>query len=104
MRQTKSLPIAVQRWAEQFTGPVVTVRDASHDWHRSRVWELTGESGARWYVKVAPSGKFFARETRAYRGVVPALGHSRAPVSSPAARTTWRCCSWCPVARHLGWD
>ncbi|MFG3193801.1 phosphotransferase enzyme family protein [Streptomyces omiyaensis] len=79
MRQTKSLPIAVQRWAEQFTGPVVTVRDASHDWHRSRVWELTGESGAGWYVKVAPSGKFFARETRAYRGVVPALGHGRAP-------------------------
>ncbi|WP_037879680.1 phosphotransferase [Streptomyces sp. NRRL F-5727] len=79
MRQTKSLPVAVQRWAEQFTGPVVTVHDASHDWHRSRVWELTGKGGARWYVKVSPSVKFFARETRAYRGVVPALGHSRAP-------------------------
>ncbi|MGW3974612.1 phosphotransferase [Streptomyces ardesiacus] len=79
MRQTKPLPTTVQRWAEQRTGPVVAVRDASHDWHRSRVWELTGVSGARWYVKVSPSVKFFTRETRAYRGVVPALGHSRAP-------------------------
>ncbi|MFG2683099.1 aminoglycoside phosphotransferase [Streptomyces sp. NPDC048392] len=79
MTQTKPLPTTVQRWAEQRTGPVVAVRDASHDWHRSRVWELTGVSGARWYVKVSPSVKFFTRETRAYRGVVPALGHSRAP-------------------------
>ncbi|MGW0883275.1 phosphotransferase [Streptomyces sp. NPDC002671] len=79
MRQTKPLPTAVQRWAEQRTGPVVAVRDASHDWHRSRVWELTGEGEARWYVKVSPSVKFFTRETRAHRSVVPALGHNRAP-------------------------
>ncbi|MGW3466422.1 phosphotransferase, partial [Streptomyces olivaceoviridis] len=79
MRQTKPLPTTVQRWAEQRTGPVVAVRDASHDWHRSQVWELTGEGGARWYVKVSPSVRFFTRETRAYRGIVPALGHSRAP-------------------------
>ncbi|MFE5302007.1 phosphotransferase [Streptomyces sp. NPDC056632] len=79
MRQTKPLPSAAQRWAEQFTEPVVAVRDTSHDWHRSRVWELTGEGGARRYVKVSPSVKFFTRETRAYRSVVPALGHSRAP-------------------------
>ncbi|MET9776328.1 phosphotransferase [Streptomyces sp. NPDC006367] len=79
MRQTKRLPTTVQRWAEQRTRPVVAVRDASHDWHRSRVWELTGEGGARWYVKVSPSVKFFTRETRAYRSVVSALGHSRAP-------------------------
>ncbi|MHC3391042.1 phosphotransferase enzyme family protein [Streptomyces lavendulocolor] len=79
MRQTKPLPTAVRRWAEQRIGPVVAVRDASHDWHRSRVWELTGEGGACWYVKVSPSVRFFTRETRAYRGVVPALGHGRAP-------------------------
>ncbi|MEU4099595.1 aminoglycoside phosphotransferase [Streptomyces tanashiensis] len=79
MRQTKPLPTTVQRWAEQRTGPVVAVRDASHHWHRSRVWELTCEGGARWYVKVSPSVKFFTCQTRAYRGVVPALGHSRAP-------------------------
>ncbi|MGY0070815.1 phosphotransferase [Streptomyces sp. QTS137] len=75
----KHLPEAVRHWAEQRIGPVVSVRDTSHDWHRSRVWELSGQGGARWYVKVSPSAKFFARETRAYRHVVPALGHSRAP-------------------------
>ncbi|MGW1616109.1 phosphotransferase [Streptomyces sp. NPDC002285] len=79
MRETKPLPTAVQHWAEQRTGPVVSVRDASHDWHRSRVWEVEVAGGARRYVKVSPSVKFFTRETRAYRHVVPALGHSRAP-------------------------
>ncbi|GLJ92613.1 phosphotransferase enzyme family protein [Streptomyces poonensis] len=79
MSQTKPLPATVRRWAEQRIGPVVTVRDASHDWDRSRVWELQGAGGARRYVKVSPSEKFFTRETRAYRHVVPALGPSRAP-------------------------
>ncbi|MGA5412047.1 phosphotransferase [Streptomyces lavendulocolor] len=79
MRRTKPLPTAVRRWAEQRIGPVVAVRDASHGWRRSRVWELTGEGGACWYVKVSPSVKFFTRETRARRGAVPALGHGRAP-------------------------
>ncbi|MEU9254473.1 phosphotransferase [Streptomyces sp. NPDC048270] len=79
MRQTKPLPAAVQEWAEQRVGPVVSVRDASHNWDRSRVWELEGADGVHRYVKVSPSEKFFTRETRAYRHVVPALGHSRAP-------------------------
>ncbi|MGW7304073.1 phosphotransferase [Streptomyces sp. NPDC054835] len=79
MKQTKPVPAAVQRWTEQRIGPVVAVRDASHDWPRSRVWELQCEGGARWYVKVSPSEKFFTRETRAYRHIVPALGHGRAP-------------------------
>ncbi|MFJ5733991.1 phosphotransferase [Streptomyces microflavus] len=79
MREKKQLPETVRHWAEQRVGPVAPVRDASHDWDRSRVWELAGPSGARWYVKVSPSAKFFTRETRAYRHVVPALGHSRAP-------------------------
>ncbi|MFD5568985.1 phosphotransferase [Streptomyces cadmiisoli] len=79
MRQPKLLAPTVQRWAEQRTGLVVAVHDTSHDWHRSRVWELKGEGGNSWYVKVSPSVKFFTRETRAYRHVVPALGHNRAP-------------------------
>ncbi|NXY97109.1 aminoglycoside phosphotransferase family protein [Streptomyces sp. BR123] len=79
MRQTKPLPATVQRWAEQRIGPVVAVHDASHDWDRSRVWELEVEGGSCAYVKVSPSKKFFTRESRAYRHIVPALGHSRAP-------------------------
>ncbi|MFD7027285.1 phosphotransferase [Streptomyces sp. NPDC059917] len=31
------------------------------------------------YVKVSPSERFFIRESRAYRHIAPALGHSRAP-------------------------
>lgn len=36
MRHPKPLPAAVQGWAEQRIGPIVSVRDASHDWDRSR--------------------------------------------------------------------
>jgi hypothetical protein len=79
MSPTKPLPVALQRWAEQRIGPVVSVRDASHDWDRSRVWDLAGESGVHHYLKVSPSVKFFTRESRAYRHLVPALGHTRAP-------------------------
>uniref|UniRef100_A0AAU2JXQ9 Phosphotransferase n=1 Tax=Streptomyces sp. NBC_00049 TaxID=2903617 RepID=A0AAU2JXQ9_9ACTN len=79
MRQPKPLPAAVRGWAEQRIGPIVSVRDASHDWDRSRVWEVAAADGVNRYVKVSPSEKFFTRETRAYRHVVPALGHSRAP-------------------------
>ncbi|MFE2728176.1 hypothetical protein [Kitasatospora sp. NPDC059327] len=79
MRQTKTLPAAVQDWADQHTGRIVAVRDASHDWHRSRIWALELADGARRYVKVSPSVTLFTHKTRAYRGVVPALGHDRAP-------------------------
>ncbi|MFG2972420.1 phosphotransferase enzyme family protein [Streptomyces sp. NPDC048331] len=79
MRQPKPLPAAVRAWAEQRTGPVVSVRDASHGWDRSRVWELEGSDGVHRYLKISPSVKFFSRESRAYRHIVPALGHSRAP-------------------------
>ncbi|MFD8897532.1 hypothetical protein [Streptomyces ardesiacus] len=64
-RQTKPLPAAVRRWAEQHIGSVTDVHDASHDWERSRVWELEGGDGGRWYVKISPSVKFFTRETLA---------------------------------------
>ncbi|MEV6581400.1 phosphotransferase [Streptomyces sp. NPDC051582] len=79
MSPTKPLPAALQHWAEQQVGPVVSVRDASHDWDRSRVWDLEGERGVHHYLKVSPSVKFFTRESRAYRHIVPALGHTRAP-------------------------
>ncbi|MFE0581389.1 phosphotransferase [Streptomyces sp. NPDC058874] len=79
MSRPKPLPAALRRWAEQQIGPVVSVRDASHDWDRSRVWNLEGERGVHHYLKVSPSQKFFTRESRAYRHVVPALGHTRAP-------------------------
>ncbi|MEV1047573.1 phosphotransferase [Streptomyces sp. NPDC049916] len=79
MKATKPLPDTVRQWAQQRVGPVASERDASHDGDRSRVWELAGPGRARWYVKVSPSATFFTRETRAYRHVVPALGHSRAP-------------------------
>ncbi|WP_405562904.1 hypothetical protein OG418_00775 [Streptomyces phaeochromogenes] len=79
MSSTKPLPAALKRWAEQRIGPVVSVRDASHSWDRSRVWDLEGGSGVHRYLKVSPSVKFFTRESRAYRHIVPALGHTRAP-------------------------
>lgn len=79
MSRPKPLPAALKRWAEQQIGPVVSVRDASHDWARSRVWDLEGGSGVHHYLKVSPSVKFFTRESRAYRHIVPALGHTRAP-------------------------
>ncbi|MEU1038620.1 hypothetical protein ACFYP4_16505 [Streptomyces sp. NPDC005551] len=76
MSPTKLPPAALQRWAEQQVGPVP---DASHDWDRSRVWDLEGERGVHHYLKVSPSVKFFTRESRAYRHIVPVLGHTRAP-------------------------
>ncbi|MET9697790.1 phosphotransferase [Streptomyces sp. NPDC006529] len=80
MKQTaKTLPAPLLRWAEERIGAVAAVRDASHDWDRSRVWELEGTGGVSWYLKVSPSEKFYLRESRAYRHVVPALGHTRAP-------------------------
>ncbi|MET9083613.1 phosphotransferase [Streptomyces sp. NPDC004237] len=79
MSSTKPLPAALKRWAEQRIGPIVSVRDASHSWDRSRVWDLEGRSGVHRYLKVSPSVKFFTRESRAYRHIVPALGHTRAP-------------------------
>ncbi|MFE6847651.1 phosphotransferase enzyme family protein [Streptomyces sp. NPDC057686] len=79
MRPSKPLSAAVRRWVEQRIGPLVSVRDASHDRDCSRVWELEGADGVHRYVKVSPGERFFTRETRAYRHVVPALGYRRAP-------------------------
>ncbi|MBH5338777.1 hypothetical protein IHE55_29960 [Streptomyces pactum] len=119
MRQITPLPTDLRRWAEQHIGPVTAVRDASHDWPRSRVWELEGSGGTRRYVKVSPSAKFFTRETRAYRHLVPALGHSRAPnlvgsraealallltavPGSPAAGAALSTAAWRAVHRQAG--
>ncbi|MFF3015531.1 phosphotransferase enzyme family protein [Streptomyces sp. NPDC057939] len=79
MRRTKPLPATARSWAEQQIGPILSVRDASHDWDRSRVWDLEGTDRIHRYVKISPSVKFFSRENRAYRHIVPALGYGRAP-------------------------
>ncbi|MGW6880811.1 hypothetical protein ACWGEU_11185 [Streptomyces goshikiensis] len=63
MKQTpETLPALLLRWAEERIGAVAAVRDASHDWDRSRVWELEGIGGVSWYLKVSPSEKFYMRE------------------------------------------
>ncbi|MEU0283449.1 hypothetical protein [Streptomyces sp. NPDC006195] len=49
MSRTKPLPAALQRWAEQRIGTVVSVRDTSRDWDRSRVWALEGGRGVHHY-------------------------------------------------------
>ncbi|MGW8876937.1 aminoglycoside phosphotransferase family protein [Streptomyces mirabilis] len=77
---SKSLPDAVQAWAESVLGPLTVVRDASHPRPGSRVWEVTHQrDGARHFVKISPTPKFFARETRAYRQTAPALGPGSVP-------------------------
>ncbi|MGW0578131.1 hypothetical protein ACWD25_19655 [Streptomyces sp. NPDC002920] len=43
------------------------------------MWDLEGERRVHHYLKVSPSAKFFTRESRAYRHIVLALGHTRAP-------------------------
>ncbi|MEU4175698.1 hypothetical protein [Streptomyces sp. NPDC026589] len=46
-KETKQLPQSVKDRAGQRIGPVVSVHDASHDWHRSRACKLTGQGGVR---------------------------------------------------------
>ncbi|WP_245687176.1 hypothetical protein [Streptacidiphilus griseoplanus] len=102
-RQTKTLPESVRRWAERHIGRVTAVRDASHDWYHSRVWELDGGDGACWYVKVSPSVKFFTRETRATATSSPRSATAARPTWSTAARRTWLCFSpLCPASRRRG--
>ncbi|MFC3574807.1 aminoglycoside phosphotransferase family protein [Streptomyces yaanensis] len=72
------IPPALATWAEDVVGPVRSVRDISHDRPASRVWELTSASG-RTVLKMAPTAKFYARETRAYREAAPALERGSVP-------------------------
>jgi hypothetical protein len=77
---SKTLPAAVHAWAEGVLGPLTVVRDASHPRPASQVWEVTHRvDDARHFVKISPTPKFFARETRAYRQTAPALGRGSVP-------------------------
>lgn len=80
MTDTTALPDSVHAWAESVLGPLTAVRDASHPRPESRVWEVTHRGdGPRHFVKISPTPKFFARETRAYRQTAPALGRGVVP-------------------------
>lgn len=72
------IPPALAEWAEDVVGPVRSVRDVSHPRPESRVWELTSANG-RTFLKVAPTPKFYARETRAYREAAPSLERGTVP-------------------------
>jgi Phosphotransferase enzyme family len=69
----------LEAFAAQGAGPVVTVADRSWPRDGSRVWELAGTSGERFYLKQHQSQRFHDREVTAYRRWAPALGTGRAP-------------------------
>ncbi|WP_367323616.1 phosphotransferase [Streptomyces sp. HUAS ZL42] len=79
MTRSKPLPEPLRGWASSVVGHVMAVRDAAWPRVASRVWELTCGDGKRFFLKVAPTPKFFAYETRAYRSAVPSLGAGHAP-------------------------
>ncbi|WP_371589132.1 phosphotransferase enzyme family protein [Streptomyces virginiae] len=79
MKESKQIPPVLAQWAEQRLGPVMTVHDAAHNRPSSRVWELATHQGVHAYLKISPDEQAFTREALAYRSVVPALGHGRAP-------------------------
>ncbi|MFG2792267.1 phosphotransferase [Streptomyces sp. NPDC048419] len=75
----KPLPGTLRTWAASVVGPVTGVRDAAWPRVASRVWELTCDDGDRFFLKVAPTPKFFTYETRAYRSAVSSLDAGHAP-------------------------
>ncbi|MEW2401379.1 aminoglycoside phosphotransferase family protein [Streptomyces sp. NPDC046862] len=79
MSVAKPISPALREWAQSIVGPVHSVRDVSHDRPNSRVWELTCDTGLA-FAKLAPSPKFFGRETRALREVAPGLEPGTAPL------------------------
>ncbi|WP_328580444.1 aminoglycoside phosphotransferase family protein [Streptomyces sp. NBC_00370] len=79
MSGTRALPDTLRGWAERETGPVKSIRDASHPRENSRVWELVRADGCRYYLKISPNARMYQRETFALRHAAPALGAGRAP-------------------------
>ncbi|MFD5032101.1 phosphotransferase enzyme family protein [Streptomyces sp. NPDC058220] len=73
------LPPSLRAWAERLLGPLSAVHDASQPRENSRVWEVTGSHGRRFFLKQSPSPKSYERETFGYQSAVPALGFGRAP-------------------------
>ncbi|WP_411112875.1 phosphotransferase enzyme family protein [Streptomyces sp. 029-5] len=75
----KPLPPSLREWAERVVGPLSAVQDASHPRASSRVWDVTGSRGRRFFIKQSASASFYERETFGYQSAVPALGFGRAP-------------------------
>ncbi|MFE4373782.1 phosphotransferase enzyme family protein [Streptomyces sp. NPDC056835] len=75
----KSLPSSLRVWAERVVGPLSAVQDASHPRETSRVWDVTGGRGRRFFIKQSASAALYERETFGYQSAVPALGFGRAP-------------------------
>jgi Ser/Thr protein kinase RdoA (MazF antagonist) len=76
---TKLTEPALESFAARVTGPLATVADRSWPRDGSRVWELTGTNGKRYYLKQHQSQRFHEREVTAYHLWTPALGAGRAP-------------------------
>lgn len=79
MSVTTPVPPALREWAQDIVGPVLSVRNVSHDRPNSRVWELTYATG-RVFVKLSPNPASFGRETRALREVAPGLQMGTIPL------------------------
>ena len=76
----------LEAFAAQVAGPVMIAADRSWPREGSRIWELAGTGGERYYLKQHQSQRFHEREVTAYRLWVPALGTGRAPASWPRIR------------------
>ncbi|MEU3185747.1 aminoglycoside phosphotransferase family protein [Streptomyces sp. NPDC006923] len=79
MSHATPLPAPLRTWAERLIGPLHAVHDASHARENSRVWGITGAHDRRFFLKQAPTAKFYERETFGYQSAVPALGFGSAP-------------------------
>ncbi|MFJ8630979.1 phosphotransferase [Streptomyces sp. NPDC093568] len=79
MSVTNPIPSALREWAQGIVGPVLSVRNVSHDRPNSRVWELTYDTG-RAFAKLSPNPTSFGRETRALREVAPGLEPGTVPL------------------------
>ncbi|MGW4170101.1 phosphotransferase [Streptomyces chartreusis] len=79
MSFTKPVPLSLREWVQSIAGPVQSVRDVSSDRLNSQVWELICAT-QRVFVKLAPTPKFFGRETRALREVAPSLEPGTVPL------------------------
>lgn len=80
------LPEQLTALARRAAGPITTVIDRSWPRDSSAVWEVTGASNRRWFVKQHSSLRFHDREVAALRNWAPALGPGSAPVLAGADR------------------
>ena len=79
----------LEAFAARAAGPPAIITDRSWPRDGSRVWELAGPDGERFFLKQHQSPRFHEREVTAYRLWVPALDAGRAPrllASDPGLR------------------